>query len=407
MLDLPAKDASYWIDSAPLEPYAPLAENLEVDTAVIGGGLGGLNIAYQLKKGGLRVAVIEKDRIGRGVTGSTTGKATAQHGKIYAGLQDRFGEKMARLYADANQAALNELRRIIKDEKIDCEWQDDDNYVYSEDRREIYSLQEEARVAQSLGLPASFETATGLPFEVAGAVKFTGQGKMHSVKYLNGLAKAIQGQGSFVFEKTKAKSFHDNRPCKVLTDGGTISAKSVVVSTHVPFPLMTHGAYCLLEYPTRSYVVAGPNSSGIKGMYISSDSPTRSILPVKTGGQDLILIGGDSHVPGFSWGGARHYRALADFAGNNLKLKKLDYKWNTMDYMGYDSRPLIGKLYPWSANIYVATAFMKWGLTNSVVAGLILRDLVQKQHNVWAETFDSTRLSPIAAIPHTAINYFK
>jgi glycine/D-amino acid oxidase-like deaminating enzyme len=70
-----------------------------------------------------------------------------------------------------------------------------------------------------------------------------------------------------------------------------------------------------------------------------------------------------------------------------------------MDYMTYDNVPLIGKLYPWSKNIYVATGFRKWGLTTSMVAATILRDILAGRENPWAKVFDSTRLKPIASIP--------
>jgi glycine/D-amino acid oxidase-like deaminating enzyme len=398
---IPANENSYWVESAGGLRYPALKGDIQVDVAIIGAGIAGLSAAYFLKQAGLRVAVLESGTIGGGVTGYTTGKVTSQHNLCYADLEKRFNSETARLYGEANQTAIEQMELIIKEEHIDCDWQRDDTYVFTEKDNEVAKLQNEAAVAAKLGLPATFETHTSLPFATKGAVRFANQAKLHAGKYLVGLAAAIHSNGSYVYEHTKASSPSDNTPCVVKTPLGKVLAKNVVIATNVPFPLAAHSYYGAYEYPLKSYIVAAriADKKMFDGMYITpSTGSIRSILPITSGSDTLLLVGGESHFPGFGNAPDRHQR-LADYAKEKFGITSIDYRWSTWDYLSNDSIPLIGKLYPWSKHVYTATGFMKWGLSTGTVAGMILRDAITDQPNPWAKIYDSPRLSPVTSLP--------
>jgi ribulose 1,5-bisphosphate synthetase/thiazole synthase len=82
MHNLPEHETSLWKSSITTTPYEALLNDLSVDVAIVGGGITGLTTAYLLKRSGVKVAVLEKNRIGSGTTGGTTGKVTSQHGLI-------------------------------------------------------------------------------------------------------------------------------------------------------------------------------------------------------------------------------------------------------------------------------------------------------------------------------------
>ncbi len=407
MLTLPVDETSYWQDSAAAPSFPALSKDLKVDAVIVGGGIAGLTTAYLLKQAGLKVAVLEKNTLGSGTTSGTTGKVTSQHGLFYAELAKRKGKAAARLYAEANQAAIGRIEEIIEKEQIDCGWHRADNYVYTTDRRQLKKFRAEAKAAKSLGLPASFVPKLDLPAPVVGAVKFASQATFHPQKYILGLAKAVKGNGSHIFERSNVISFHDGTPAVVKTGRATVTAKNIIVATKVPAgPLIARGAYAALEHPHTSYIIAIPYRKRLKGMYISPDDGQYSILPVKDGETRLLLIGGENHTPGLS--NARHrYQKLADYAERYFNAKQISYRWRRMDYIAYDDVPLIGKVYPWSRHMYTATGFKKWGLTTSMVAATILRDTILGQENAWAPLFDSTRLAPVASIPRTIITGIK
>ena len=111
---------SIWHQTAKMSPRPALEGELETETAVIGGGLTGILTAALLEEAGVRTAVLEADRVGSGQTGNTTAKVTAQHGALYHKLEESLGPAAARLYAQANQEAVEAYRQIIEKRKISC-----------------------------------------------------------------------------------------------------------------------------------------------------------------------------------------------------------------------------------------------------------------------------------------------
>src|SRR4051812_47052241 len=97
----PILNRPYWLESADTA-FPRLAGDLTVDVAVVGAGITGVTAAYLLKRAGLSVALLERNRIAFGATGYTTAKLTVGHRLIYADLIASFDEATARLYARSN-----------------------------------------------------------------------------------------------------------------------------------------------------------------------------------------------------------------------------------------------------------------------------------------------------------------
>src|SRR5690606_22351375 len=142
--------------------WPALNGDTDVDVAVIGGGITGLSVAIQLKRAGKRVAVIETGRIASGATGYTTAKVTSLHGMMYADLLRDAGENLARQYAEANEAGLAEIARLVDDLGIDCDFRRADAYTFTEDESQVEQIRAEVDAAVQLGLPASFVLETEL-----------------------------------------------------------------------------------------------------------------------------------------------------------------------------------------------------------------------------------------------------
>ena len=182
----------------------PLNTRTDVDAVVIGGGIAGISTALFLKQAGINVALIEADRIAKGVSGYTSGKITSQHILIYRYLIDKFGFDMAKQYADANQAAIEKIAGIIKTSRINCDFFRKTAYTYAETDETMEKLIDEAAAAKNLGLPAYLNEKVPIPIPAKGAVCFSGQAQFHPRKYLLKLAEMIPGDGSMVFENTRA-----------------------------------------------------------------------------------------------------------------------------------------------------------------------------------------------------------
>jgi len=406
-MTLPSKQHAYWLDASEALQLPTLRGDVSCDVVIIGGGIAGLSAAYKLKKAGLKVVVLEKHTIASGTTGGTTGKVTTQHGLIYAELSKRFGHTLTQQYATRSQQAFNDIRALVTRENIACDWHIADNYVYTAEQKTVAKLQHEAAVAGALGLPASFVTTGALPFAIQGAVKFAGQAYFNAAKYVRALADIVDGNGSFVFENSEAIKIDENQLCRVKTAHGTVTATTLIVATKVPAaPLIGRFTYAGYEYPVTSYIVAGKYSGKLDGMYISPDKSHYSLLPIDTADGRLLLVGGESHLPGIKRS-LPNQQKLAEYAQKHFGITEILYRWKAMDYLAYDSLPLIGKLYPWSKHAYVVGGFKKWGLNLSMVAANILAEAIANNDPRGLELFSPHRLSAPASIPKAIVKYFK
>ncbi|MHB1055329.1 MAG: NAD(P)/FAD-dependent oxidoreductase, partial [Thermoleophilia bacterium] len=228
------RGTSVWLDTTPQTHFAALGEGHEVDVAVVGGGMAGMETAYFLARDGLKVAVVEAGRIVEDVTGYTTGKLTSQHGLIYRQLTDTFGPQKAKVYADANQTALEKLATIIEDNAVECDFRRADAYVFTELNENLAAIRAEVEPARRLGLPASFVSETPLDYAI-GALKFEHQAQWHPRKFLLFLAGEIAVAGGYIFENTRALDIEPGKHPLLKTDRGDVRAKSIVIATNMPF----------------------------------------------------------------------------------------------------------------------------------------------------------------------------
>ncbi|HJR46365.1 MAG TPA: FAD-dependent oxidoreductase [Actinomycetota bacterium] len=387
-------NVSYWIASTGETTYPRLEGESRVDVAIIGGGILGITAAYLLQQEGRSVAVLESDRIVRGVTGYTTAKITSGQQLIYTELAGKFGRDGAKIYGESNEAALAKIADLVDRLEIDCDFERQDNYTYTETGSEVSSVREEADLAASLGLPASFVTETPLPFPVQGAVRFANQAQFHPRKYLLALAERIASNGGFIFENTTVVGVDDGDPCEVVTGSGKVSADHVIVATNMP--LLDRGLFFAKVHPNRSYAVAGyveGEPSPSQGMYINTESPTRSIRLIRDGSRTLLQLGGEGHKTGQQHDAEGCYERLEDDARRRFGLKSIDYRWSTQDTVSVDSVPYVGRVTRLSDQILTGTGFRKWGMTNGTLAAMLLTDRIVGRDNPWAGFYDSKRLA--------------
>ena len=366
--------------------------------AVVGGGIAGLTVALLLAEAGREVTLIEMTRIGRGATGYTTAKVTSQHGMVYGSLVSKHGEKKARAYAEANEAALALMARWVDERGIDCDWRRRDAYAYVLSGSQAEKAAGEAEAAARLGLPARLVHDTPLPYPVSAAVRFDDQAEFDAYAYVGALARELTAAGGTIAEQTRATSLDEGSPSHVETDRGTLTADHVIVATH--FPYVDRSLVFARAAPQRSYSIAARIRGAVpEGMFISAEGPTRSLRGAPRPGGELLLVGGEGHKVGHESHTGARYRALEDFAREHFDVESVEYRWSTQDPVPADGMPLVGPLTPISKRSFMATGFSKWGMTNGTAAALVLADTVLGRENPWASAFDSNRLRPRASAP--------
>ena len=362
---------SIWGADIQMPRFSALKGDLRTDVLIIGGGLAGLLCARELTRAGVDCALIEENRIMQGVSGRTTAKLTAQHGLIYSRLLTQQGKHRAQLYWKANEQAVSAMKALAK--TADCDFEEKTSYLY--ETGDTRKLEQEAAAYEALHIPYLWEDTLSVPIPAAGAVGFARQGQFHPLKLAAHIAKDLK-----IYENTKALAFLADR---VQTAHGEIKAEKIIVATH--FPLWNkHGAYFLKLYQQRSYVIALENAPQVDGMYLDC---AENGLSVRSAGGWLLLGGGGHRTgkPGHNWdlpqqAASRYFPQARQVA-----------QWATQDCMSLDGMPYIGSYSKATPNVYVATGFQKWGMSSSMVAAMLLSDLVQDKENPYSQLFSPSR----------------
>jgi len=382
---------SIWMHQIPLPEFPSLHGNRRTDVLIVGGGLAGLLCAWRLQQAGVDYLLVEADRICGGTSGKTTAKITSQHGLVYARILRRYGPEYARIYYDANEAALGEYARICAD--INCDFERKDNYIYTIDAPE--KLDRELDALKKIGVNAEFRDNLPLPLSTAGAVCFTHQAQFNPAKFASQISHGLK-----ILEYTPVRAFQEN---SVLTDYGRITAQKIIVATHFPIN-NKHGFYFAKQYQSRSYVLALSNCPQLKGMYRDE---AESGFSFRNYGNSLLLGGGD-HRTGKHSGG---WSPLESAARQWYPSSRLQYRWAAQDCMTLDAIPYIGRYSARTKDLYVATGFNKWGMTSTMLASMILTDQILGRENPYAAVFSPRRscLHPQLAVNllESAVNLLK
>ena len=442
---------SFWLDSIENKnKFNKLEKDKSTDVCIVGAGIFGLTCGYYLTKQGYNVVLLEKEKdIASKTTGHTTAKITSQHNLIYKYLIDSLGESIAKKYLYANQNAIENIAKIVEEEKIDCDFERQNSYVYTNNLDELEKIKLENEAVNSLGFESEFVTSTPLPFDVLCAIKFPNQAEFNPMKYAYGLAKCITSSDSGVIggsgdadsvgsvlagdDSSGGSGNSASSTLDSVADGSSgiilnfakgtgeiyidtlvqniekkndefitsckdyvVRSKYVILASHYPF-IDRFGYYFLKMYQSTSYVIAVDiGDKTFDGMYINSEQPTFSYRFVNGSNEKkLLLVGGADHKTGSKIDLSKAYNILEDEVRKYYPNCKVLYRWNTEDCITLDKVPYIGEFSHFMPNMYIGTGFNKWGMTSSNVAGNIIVDKILGRENEYENVFKATRLHPI------------
>jgi glycine/D-amino acid oxidase-like deaminating enzyme len=339
-----------------------------------------------------------------------------------------FGKDGAAMAAESHTKAIDFIESVILKEKINCDFERVDGYLFSSSKDDRETLYKELDATQSAGLATELVPKSPLTsFDTGPSIKFPNQAQFHPLKYLQGLSKLISSnKNCSIFTETHVQEVSET--AVKTSDGYEIKAKDIVIATNAPIIDKVSKIYDK-QIPYRTYVIGVLIKKGSvpKGLYWDTgDKESKNTIQpyhyiriqrlgkdedVKTSDldnelgskvkanddndYDLLIIGGEDHKTGNENDVVERHNRLESWAKQRFPIKKILYKWSGQVMEPIDSLAFIGTN-PMSEsenknNIFIATGDSGNGMTHGTITGILLSDLITGKQNKWSELYNPSR----------------
>src|SRR3954447_413754 len=229
------RSRSLWMDIDVAPGTSKLSCNTECDTVIVGSGIAGLSTAYELAGQGQKVIVLDRGKIGRGMTARTTAHLTSNNDDGFRTMVQRRGEKLARDFYTSQAASITRIETIQASEGIDCDFRRVDGFLFPGPQTEQSEIEEEHKASHAAGMPVHY--AKGVPlngYESTRSLRYPNLATFHPTKYLQGLVRCIKRRRGQLFADTAVMSVEEEGGAVVVKteSGQTVRAKSAVIATN-------------------------------------------------------------------------------------------------------------------------------------------------------------------------------
>jgi glycine/D-amino acid oxidase-like deaminating enzyme/nitrite reductase/ring-hydroxylating ferredoxin subunit len=399
---------SLWAATAQVPDAPALMEDAKASVCIVGAGIAGLTTAYELARQGSDVIVVDQTGIGQGQTARSTGHLCDALDDRFHHLASLFGVDRARLAAQSHREAVAHIERICATEGIDCDFERVDGYlVLGEGAEKRDELDQELAGARDAGL--AVDAIDAPPGSLAGfgrAVRFGHQAQFHPLKYMAGLARAIERRGGRIYGHTRVTQVHDGGDAGIETERGPhIRAGAVVVASNTPFNDRVTMHTKQAAY--RTYVLALRIAEGSVPPVLLWDTldPYHYVRTARIDGQSWLIVGGEDHKVGQSEDPEQSYARLESWIARWLPVDgDVVHRWSGQVYEPVDSLGFFGRNPGGSKTTFIATGDSGNGLTHGTLAGITLSQLIRGQPAPYAELYDPARRTLKAGVEYLREN---
>ena len=423
-MDTPGERAganrSFWERTAEKFSTEPLRDNITADICVIGAGIAGVTTAYLAARENRSVVLVDDGPVGGGMTGRTTAHLVNAIDDRYLDIEKFLGKECARLTAESHTAAIDCADRIVRDHKIDCDFERVDGYLFLPPGGSVTELMDELEAIQRAGL-VRVERVDSLPntkINSDAVLRFPRQAQFHPLKFLNGVARLIVDGGGQIFTGTRVVEVKDGDRVKVRTaDDHTITAQAAVVATNCPVNdrLVIHSK----QAPYATYAIALRMTRQIDHALFWDTALTAELEKQEIGPVpyhyvrfasdeqgDVLIVGGEDHKSGQAEDCAQRFAKLERWTRDRFPfVGEITDRWSGQVMEPVDGVAYIGRN-PGDENVYVVTGDSGNGITHGILAGILITDLIAGRENPWAKLYDPSRktLNPRALADYIAEN---
>lgn len=369
-MNMTSKHTSLWLDTVTdIRRYPILAENTTADVVVVGGGIVGVLTAWHLARHGLSVVLLEKNHIGTGDTGLTTGFLTRVPDASLHRLVTIYGIDAVAKFFRETTAAQKQLLDLIEKENIACDLVRCNSYFCSYETDDS-TLDAEWNVVKEID-PDSERLKTGTPNPGRDAICFRNEAKFHARKFLFGLLDRAPRGRLTVYEESEVTRVETDPDVKVHTGLGSVTAKKLIIATGMPLEHFEE-LRPLLTSKLTSVIVARYDRLPIsQDVFWDTFDPYFYYRAIDT---ETLLVGGCDRPPGVSPNEKNPPpQELTRFLDTHLPgYNTITHEWTGSLFYTPDGLP-----YAFSHPHYNHTVFVATGLGgNGMVCGALLADTI-------------------------------
>lgn len=404
------RTTSVWMATSTPPQFTALTENTSTDVCIVGAGVAGLTTAYLLAREGKSVVVLDDGAIGGGESGRTTAHLTCILDQRYDDLERSCGKPGAKLAAESHSQAIDRIETIVRDERIDCDFERLDGYLFVPPGEPTDVLDRELAATHRAGLQTELVARAPIGgFHTGPCLRIARQAQFHPLKYLNGLAAAITSLGGRIYigspvDKISGGEVH-------LRSNHVVTPGAVVVATNVPFNdrITIHTK----QVPCRTYVVGArvPVGTVFSALYWDTASPYHYVRLQRVRAvdgsvdHDVLIVGGEDHKTGQAENPNERFQRLEAWARERFPMiEGFEFRWSGQVVEPVDGLAFIGRNPHDDKNVFITTGASGNGMTYGAVAAMLLTDLIDGRPNPWETLYDPSRTPIRAAVGYVQAN---
>lgn len=372
---------SYWLDrTSKTKPK-------NYDVVIVGAGISGFSAAYWLKveDPSLRIAIVEKQRVGFGATGRNAGFITCGSVEHFNRMIHKHGKDEAVAiwrFSETNLKLLEE--RIIAGYEVDLEFEKKGAYSLAAQEVEFTELKNVASLMTELKIPVATYSAGEIKKNLGaqnfvGGIRYLDDATVNPIKLLERLKQKVEVD---IFESTEAFAVESSPEGTRLlkTDAGDFEAAMVIYALN-GYSASQHSFFADKIYPTRGQILMmeavprfmdGPCYANFYLDYFRQ-LPTGQLL---IGGfrqlEKETEVGYSDHITD------KIQNALHQFVVEHLPQfveARVTHRWSGIMGFAKDGQPMVGSL-PNDPQVFFMGGYTAHGLGLAFHTGKCLVDLI-------------------------------
>jgi gamma-glutamylputrescine oxidase len=403
-------NASAWLAGAPPdEPAPPLARDLTVDIAIIGGGFTGVSTAYHLasRHPELGIALLEARQLGNGASGRNGGL-------VLNGITvlDFDPDVAAREHA-ITRGAIDAIADLIREHALPVRFQRTGCLRVATTPESAEAAHAEVEALAARGVPVRYVPAAELPVRGGhGGIFDPTEATIAGIDLVRAMRPLLVARGVQIFEGTHVTKIRERETLELVTSGGTVRARTLVLATSGYTPRLGYFTTGLL--PVISHVIATepvPADVALPETGFFDDLPRLGYASI-TPDRRVVFGGGTTAAYAYRFGNRTgdpgpfdDAPLRATLAGYLPQLAAIPiaHRWSGPLDLTLVRHCAIGVL---RERIYYALGYSGHGITLANLAGRVLVDLYDDHHEPWRDcAFYMKRPSGIPPEPLRWLGY--